>query len=248
MATISDLIKKATGKKAAPKKAVNGYVLYNGKSNIDGKSIVAILTLKSANIKTGNMAQLWILKSNVSPVEASKKGLDKSVCGECKLRQSLGGACYVNLGQAPNSIYNAFKKGSYPNLPLEQYGKLSGLKIRFGAYGDPYAVPVEILSKLKAVCSNNTSYTHQWELSNDEVLMNTSMASVDNVEQQKKAVANGWRTFRVARMDEELLRDEILCPNVTSGVKCIDCNLCSGNNISAKNIVVPVHGFRKNKF
>ena len=245
MATIREIL---ANKKPSTKKQPNGYVLYQGASAIDGQSIVAILTLKSANVKTGNMAQLWILNSEVNPVEASQKGLDKSVCGGCKLRQSLGGACYVNLGQAPNSVFKAFKKGSYPNLSIKNYNVLQGLKIRFGAYGDPYAIPMDVLASLKAVASNNTSYTHQWENTNDEVLKSTSMASVDNVGEQRRAVANGWRTFRVAKMDEELLDDEILCPNVTSGVQCASCSLCSGNSIGAKNIVIPVHGNRKNKF
>jgi len=224
-----------------------GYVLYEGKSNIDGSNIVGILTLKTTNVKTGQMAQLWILNADMNPVETSKLGLDGGICGGCKLRQSLGGACYVNIGQAPNSVYKAFKRDKYPSLSIKDYSILNGLKIRFGAYGDPYALPVEILSSLKSVAVNNTSYTHQWKIGN-EVLKSVSMASVDSIEEQKEAISKGWRTFRVANEDSIILDNEIICPNVTKGINCSECNLCNGANSKAKNIVIPIHGSWSKRF
>ena len=38
-----------------------GYVLWRGLSPINRQPIVAVLTITSANRKTGNMAQVWIL-------------------------------------------------------------------------------------------------------------------------------------------------------------------------------------------
>ena len=38
-----------------------GYVLWRGPSPIDGKPIVVIAVVKSANRKTGNMIQVFIL-------------------------------------------------------------------------------------------------------------------------------------------------------------------------------------------
>ena len=244
MPTLKDAI---STKKAPTKKAPNGYKLFEGKSKINGERIIAILTLKTANKKTGQMAQLWILNADLNPVDASKQKKDFSICGNCKLRKSLDGACYVNLGQAPLSVYKAYKLNKYPTLSNNNYNVLEGLKIRFGAYGDPFALPIEILSKLKAVATNNTSYTHQWR-KGSETLKAVSMASVDNIREQKQAVANGWRTFRVAKLDSEILPNEIICPNVTKNISCDVCNLCSGANLKAKNIVIPVHGNGAKKF
>lgn len=244
---LSDLLPETKPVTKVKKNKANGYKLFEGKSNIDGSNIVGILTLKTSNIKTGQMAQLWILNADVNPVEASKSGKDSGVCGSCPLRQSLGGACYVNLGQAPLAVYKSFKKGNYPTLETSDYKVLSGLKIRFGAYGDPYALPIEILAQLKAVAVNNTSYTHQWK-QGGETLKAVSMASVDTIEEQKEAVSKGWRTFRVATPESPVLDNEILCPNVTKGVSCADCGLCSGASMKAKNIVIPVHGTGKKKF
>ena len=56
-------------------KAPSGLVLYDGPSVLDPSSdVVVIATLSSANVKTGNMIQTWILVKNHTPVEASKLG------------------------------------------------------------------------------------------------------------------------------------------------------------------------------
>jgi hypothetical protein len=44
--------------------------------------IVAVITLNSSNIKTGDMASMWILNADESLL-ASKSGSDESVCGQC---------------------------------------------------------------------------------------------------------------------------------------------------------------------
>jgi hypothetical protein len=50
-----------------------------------------------------------------------------------------------------------------------------------------------------------------------------SMASVDNISEAKKAQSEGWRTFRVTNHLNDLMENEIICPNTTHGTKCIDC-------------------------
>ena len=244
MATLGELI---PSKKVKKEKLENGYVLFEGASNINGEPIMGILTVKSSNDKTGNMAQLWIMRSDVSPIEASKSKKDDAICGDCTFRQSLGGACYVNIGQAPLSVYRTYKKGKYPKIDINSITKFKGLAIRFGAYGDPYALPISILAKLKSVARNNTSYTHQWR-EGDEVLKSLSMASVDNISEQIEATKKGWRTFRVATENSKIMDNEIICPNYTTGVQCVKCGLCSGASKKAKNVVALVHGTYKSRF
>ena len=244
----SEIAKTNKVVKVATKKAARGYILYEGKSMINGANIVAIITTKTSNTKTGQMPQLWILNADLKPTDASKSKQDESVCGGCKLRQSLGGACYVNLGQAPNAIYKSYKNGGYEFLDFKDYNIFSGKSIRFGAYGDPYAIPSAILTKLKSVAKNNTAYTHQWKNENSEVLKSLSMASVDSIEEQKEAVKMGWRTFRVATEDTIIQDNEIICPNTTKGISCLDCGLCNGNESGAKNILIEIHGSWKKRF
>ena len=234
-----------TSKKVATKGKAKGYIVYEGASRINGDDIVVIVTMKSANTKTGDLPTMWILHKDLKPTEASKAGKDEAMCGGCKLRQSLGGACYVNLGHGPRAVFQAYKNGAYKQLDGD-YEVFSGLKMRFGAYGDPYAMPLDILIQIKSRVKNAVGYTHQWR--NDKGLSPMTMASVDSPKEALTAQKAGWRTFRVATPESDIMDNEIVCPNYTTGVQCADCNLCSGNTIEAKNIVIPVHGSWKKRF
>ena len=226
-------------------KKPNGYIIYDGVSQLNGEHIIAIVTMKSANIKTGNMASMWIMHKDVRPTEASKTGDDAAVCGQCPQRHHLGGACYVTLFQAPLNVWKSYHKGNYEMLT--DYSVFEGIRMRFGAYGDPAAIPMDVLVGIKSVVINNTSYTHQWKTT-DKKLMEMSMASVDNITEARQAVEMGYRYFRVTHDEDSLIENEIICPNYTSDVQCYDCKLCSGNLSKAKNIVIPVHGAKSKKF
>lgn len=135
----------------------NGLVLFEGSSVLDGQPIVVIATLNSRNSKTGDMVQTWILRSDINPVEASKTKQDASICGGCPHRHSLGGACYVNIGQAPLAVWKAYKRGAYPHVlegDNEKY--LKGRFIRLGSYGDPAAVPVSIWKYITGLADGGT--------------------------------------------------------------------------------------------
>jgi len=229
-------------------KKVTGYTIYEGKSPITGDDIIAVITLKSTNVKTGNMASMWILHKDLSPIEASKEGKDESICGMCPHRHNLGGACYVTLFQAPLQVWKSYHKGNYPKVT--DMSLFEGMSVRFGAYGDPNVIPIDILVQLKSVVKNSTSYTHQWKTESDnESLKAVSMASVDNKEEATLAIENNWRYFRVTNDISDIDKaTEIVCPNTTRGIQCIDCGLCKGNTIKAKNIVIEVHGSKKKKF
>jgi len=229
-------------------KKPTGYTIFEGKSPITGDDIIAVITLKSSNIKTGNMASMWILHKDLSPIEASKEGKDESICGMCPHRHNLGGACYVTLFQAPLQVWKSYHKGNYPKV--NDMSLFKGMSVRFGAYGDPNVIPIDILVQLKSVVKNSTSYTHQWKTESDnELLKAVSMASVDNKDEAKLAIKQGWRFFRVTNDISDIDKaTEIICPNTTRGIQCIDCGLCKGNTIKAKNIVIEVHGSKKKKF
>lgn len=64
----------------------NGYVLYDGPSELDGQPIIAIATLHSGNVKTADMIQTWILLKYMSPQEALDTGADFAICGDCRHR------------------------------------------------------------------------------------------------------------------------------------------------------------------
>jgi hypothetical protein len=220
--------------------AVTSGVIYEGLSPVDNMPIVGIITnlnRASENRKTGDMAQVYILRADVRPVEAVTTGADVSTCGNCPLRPTLatGAKCYVNTGWL-GKLWD-----SIPNLPrlnpvaVGDWLESSKLELREGAYGDPAMIPNWIRRELNR--GRGTSYTHQWnEPWIDPNASDYSMASVQTVDEKNAANSMGYRTYRVTSGDLE--PDEILCPEITSGANCKDCGLCAGNRVQAKNIVI----------
>lgn len=221
-----------------------GIVVYDGPSELDGKPILAVLTLKSENIKTGDMAQLWIMAKDISPIEAVKTGDDHSVCGDCPLRQFLGGACYVNPGRGPQAVWGKALRGGYKK-GLDGLDPQKGLKVRLGAYGDPAALPYEVLEGVLNLCQGgHVGYTHQWR-NCDNRLSRLVRASVEGKAERVQAKKKGWKTFRVVHAYSDKVRGEVECLNSKRGVNCVDCLLCRGKG---KDVVIKVHGYLQTRF
>ena len=207
------------------------HLLYQGPSELNGEPIIALLTGEtrpSANVKTGPMLQTWILHAMLKPTEALSTGLDAAVCGQCPLRN---GACYVNVGQAPNAVWKAFTNGNYTTGSLQDLGR--NKRIRLGAYGDPAAVPLHIWEELISKARRWTGYTHQGSHQLCQV-------SVESETQALRAQLAGSKTFRVKLPEDPLLKGEILCPSY-QGLQCADCMLCDGQT---KNIAINLHGLK----
>jgi hypothetical protein len=239
---------------------INGVVFYEGPSTIDGSPIVAIATFKSANKKTGDMIQTWIIRADAHPVEAIHKGLDASICGDCPLRGLIAKigrksrnayrACYVRVQQAPAAVYRAYKRGSYPTLNDSHRGCFANKALRFGSYGDPVAVPVENWDYLTSFATNKKrpGYTHQWKDSAFAGWSNRIMASVHTTEEKQQANDAGWRTFRTVASVDDLAKDEILCPASEEGGftrNCLECGACNGSRGPSDrrhNVAIVGHG------
>ena len=228
-----------------------GFIFYRGPSPIDGAPIVAIATLKSANGKTGDMVQTWILREDISPLDAIASGQDKSICGNCAHRGRKGKkrTCYVQADKAPSSIWNAFHRGQYIDLSndteLIAY-LVAGRIVRMGAYGDPAMVPVKRWRALLAAAAGRTGYTHAWRRVWAQALRPYVMASVDNQSELDLARSMGWRTFRVRTETEPLQANEFACPASPEGgnkKQCITCKACDGADRPGKaSAAIIVHG------
>lgn len=242
-----------------------GFIIYQGPSLIDQKPIVVIYLTGSDNVKTGNMAQTYILRADIDPISASRHGDDYSICGDCKHRgtpnpaKSKGWAdnraCYVNLIHGPNQVYKAFKAGKYTTVKAGEIQRLGkNQNIRLGTYGDPLAVPSGVWSNLISESFTWTGYTHQ---SNNNPLhgaINLCMVSVDSKDEYQQAQSKGLRTFRIIPYSEykefghnSLMQNEILCPaskeaSIEKSITCSDCKLCKGQTIKAKSIAIVAHG------
>ncbi len=238
-------------------------IIYQGPSLIDGSPIVCIAIIGSGNIKTGSMIQTHIIRSDMSPMDASKSGLDYAICGDCQHRgnatndptkkQAVNRTCYVTLFHGPTVVYKTFKRGAYALATTEQIITIGkGQMVRLGSYGDPAAVPQSVWDALLSESIGHTGYTHQHNVNTDYSRL---MYSADSASEATKAHSEGKRTFRVIPVQawneqgkQSLLASEILCPaSNEAGNKalCIDCGLCKGSAVKAKSIAIVAHGTAK---
>ncbi len=228
-----------------------GFVFYKGPSQLDGAPIVGILTVRSRNQKTGKMLQTWIMRSDIAPLNAITHGQDESICGDCPLRPSQNGVCYVAVFQAPRQIWQTYSEGGYP--PIADCEQIPYRGLRMGSYGDPAAIPFKVWKSLLERTPYHTGYTHQWR-SHDE-LRGVCMASCDSKDEAIEAMSRGWKVFlvspkgRTARhVTAETRRLFIECPAAeesSKGSTCERCRLCDGTRA---NIAIMVHGGGARRF
>lgn len=235
--------------------AINGVVLYEGASQLDGAPIICVatgLSAKSRNGKTGALIQTWILRADVSPRVAVNTGDDASICGDCKHRGvvvTIDGVltnkkrrCYVRVSNAPRSVWSSWKRGIYPTA--WDASTFAGRAVRLGAYGDPAAVPFHVWARVLSLAAFHTGYTHQWARFPE--LAAYCMANVDTAAERLHARFLGFRTFRVRGAAETRDRAEAVCgASAEAGHKtnCFDCHACSGTTGRARcDIVIVDHG------
>jgi hypothetical protein len=239
-------------------------ILYAGPSMLDGSPIVAIATglgSGSTNAKTGAMVQVWIIRSDVDPITASRTGQDASICGDCPHRGTAtperasgwakGRSCYVNLVQAPRSVFATYQRGGYAPMELEAFADaIRGKGLRLGAYGDPAAVPFYVWDAICPAAAFCNGYTHAWRRFPE--LAAWCMASADCEDDRIAAQVLGFRTFRVRHASEQVAAREVICPASEEAGKrtvCASCRACGGHSAKAKaDIVIIAHGSGANAF
>lgn len=215
---------------------MNGYIIHEDEYRV---VIATGFESKSGNRKTGDMIQTWILARAANPVSAVRSGLDRVVCGSCRHRGDGNGggrSCYVNVGQAPLAVWNAWKRGVYGRL--DGYGIFRGRLVRLGAYGDPTHIPIEMAQCITSVAKGWTGYTHQWRKPSNQGWRGILMASVDTTRELIEARSMGWGTFRVTP-DLDHHSFEQLCRSESDGSTCASCLLCNGKD---RNIFIRAHG------
>lgn len=239
---------KLSGNKAVKNtiQSDTGFILFEGASLFDKKPIVGIVTYNTSNEKTGNMAQLWIIRSDIKPNHAVKSGDDQSVCGGCVHRHNTGGACYVLPYHAPLAVYNKYKRGGYTDKQkgLKQLKQLNK-GLRLGAYGDSAMIPPEVIREVVAVSAYHTGYTHQWKNKRLQHALEYCQASVDSSAEYNQARDAGITgTFRVVQSETDLLPNEIECLADSHGITCAECRKCDGSS----NIAIMIHGSKASRF
>jgi hypothetical protein len=189
-------------------------------------------------------------------IVAIATGDDYSICGNCPHRKDALGqrSCYVNVGQGPNSVWKAYKRGAYKvldyvdrkDLPMNGsfYSQiesiLKGRRIRWGAYGDPAIINPQVVNLFNSYAQGHTGYTHQWREEFAQPFKGTFQASCDGFNDYLEATAHGWKTFVVVNKNVTPIYAK-QCPATVdnSSAQCITCKLCDG---AKRDIFVHAHG------
>ena len=98
--------------------------------------------------------------------------------------------------------------------------------IRFGTYGEPSLIPIELVKKIVGVSKTWTGYTHQWSKDWAREYSKYFMASRHEV-----ANASGWRSFLAVQTEQHQVSNAVGCPASKEGgykSNCASCGLCSG--------------------
>lgn len=223
-------------------------IFYRTHSALDGNPIIvaAVLPKSAKNSKTGALAQVYILPdTGEAPHLAQKAGAYSSVCGDCPHLAS--GACYVDRTKGPRGVWIGVQnQKSYKAVTVAEFGlALAGLAVRWGADGDPAAIPAADFAVLAGRVKSCTGYTHQWRWASH--LRGHCMASCDTPADREGAKALGWRTFRTRMDSEALAAGEFLCPaSHEAGMRkqCSECMACDGALRGERRAdpVIIVHG------
>jgi hypothetical protein len=234
--------------------AISSVIIYKGPSLIDGSPIICVVTglgKPSHNIKTGDMIQTYIIRSDCHPNNAIHDGRDYAICGACKHRGDNGKnrTCYVRM-DAPSSVYRTYQRGNYPIVSPDSISSLvKGRALRIGTYGDPTAIPEGIFAPLISVASRVTGYTHRHTVTPRDKYAYL-MASVETEGEKTLAQMRGKRYFRVISSVSERAKGEVLCPaSAEMGHKttCERCALCDARR-RGPSVVIVAHGAGKTHF
>lgn len=176
--------------------------------------------------------------------------LTKNNCGVCPLR--FGGCYTFKFEQALGhlnmlkSINKKYKNSQIPtlndditNLIFTKMQKYKINYIRFGSYGCPTNLNINLVKNLTNAVNIWTGYTHEWHNKDKFEYLNYFMASSHkdkNLFVSKLANEYGFRTF------ETDSNNGIECLNNTHNLTCSKCGLCSGTKGKGKtNIFISTH-------
>jgi hypothetical protein len=140
------------------------------------------------------------------------------------------------------SIAREFKENPIPNI-LDANDKVLKMSkdryIRFGTYGEPTLLPLEMVSNMVNLSKSHTGYTHQWAKRPE--YSQFFMASTHSIGQSEMAKKLGYRSFMAVK---ESIANAVQCPaSKEMGYKstCEKCGLCSGMRKGKTNIQILEH-------
>ena len=232
----------------------------------ENEGIIHDIQLKlNQNSKIGQITDL-ILQTyhfSINQIESGDFTQDAKNCLGCPFsfaaNNGKSGGCYTHKGlQAMGlksklrSLSKQYGKGKIESFNPTKYGKFLGQLqkfnidlLRFGAYGEPITLPLQIVSDLAVISKGQfTGYTHAWKSIDAQAYKAYFMASTHNMTDYIEASEIGWRCFTVTSENSDTTENSVLCPaskEAGQKVKCSACQLCKGTASKAKSVSIPIH-------
>ena len=216
--------------------------------------IVHVIVLKpSENRKLGLGYMLHTYHFSARQVETLSFNDDSDCCFDCpySYNQNKGksGGCYTHQGFQRLGLTSMLKRlhtkkiGAFNKKDFNKFlGIVKAFNVdmtRFGVYGEPVSLPLNIVGKLVRLSDKHTGYTHQWHKANgySKYFMASVASSIE------AAIANdlGYRCFITYKKEDV---KAATCPAAKEflGKKktCIECGACNGGD-RKNNIKIKIH-------
>lgn len=225
-----------------------------------GDAMVLFTTGKTSNKKIADPKETIVQTYSFSrgqlaaalgkPTMTEFFGHDEPVCGNCPFAVNNGAkvsACYTHKYMQFSGFLSSLRAiarrypsfDDIPELDDKMKAAIVGMSarryVRFGSYGEPTLIPIDLVDRICTSASRWTGYTHQWMSKPEyaDYLMASTHGAVDTV----LAETSGWRCFASTG---EPVEDMVHCPaSKESGFisNCSKCGLCSGKKGKGKKSV-----------
>ena len=226
-------------------------VVWSGPSQLTGAPIMVVAACSgwrsSINAKTGDMVQVYILPLEMKPRTAWYQGGIEAVCPDaCPHRSDQDKDCYVNWSRLTTTWKMGKELVQRGDVGVSR-GLFQGAIVRFGAGGDPSAVPLEVWAGIASEARGWSGYTANWQALTPE-WSRLFMASVSSLPDVWRARSAGWRIYAASEssaMDTELAVAGVkVCPSHSVGLQCVACRQCDGTSKGSKrpDYFIPLHG------
>ena len=211
----------------------------------DSNNVFVIRKGKTSNDKISDGSELiqtytfsveqWLLASTSKGFGMKAFfALDGSNCLDCPFSGNQGeGGCYTHKYQQYVGFVSMLRSIKAMDLTILSNDKVDeiiemckGSYVRFGTYGEPSLLPLELVRNIADVAKSWTGYTHQWEKQWAQPFKDYFMAS-----RHESNKAEGWRSFQALTIHNHRSSNTVGCPASKEGgykSNCATCGLCSG--------------------
>jgi hypothetical protein len=212
----------------------NIFVVSKGKTSnkkiTDGSKLVQTYTFSLEQYNLANSGQKFTMQEFFA--------LDGSNCLDCPYSLGSGkGGCYTHkftqyIGFL--SMLRSIKKEDISELTTEKFKTILDMShntfVRFGSYGEPSLLPIELVQSMSLLSKNWTGYTHQYKKEWAKDFNSFFMASTHNQIEADYAKSLNFRSFIATNEGNEVATNCPASAEMNYISNCAKCGLCSGNN------------------